>query len=222
MAVGGHPAEMQTIQGQGQAGRGLRPAGGAGDHLGQHGVEVHRHRRAGFHPAVPAHRRFVGWLEGGQGPHRGKEPGRRVLGVEPGLDGVPGRGHVVLGKAQRLAHRHPELLADQVDVGHLLGDRVLDLEPGVDLQEIELAGVVVEQELDRARRPVADRAGQPHRGLTHPGPQIGVHRGRRRLLDDLLVAALYGTLPFAEMDAVAVGVGQDLDLDMAGPGHVPL
>jgi hypothetical protein len=37
--------------------------------------------------------------------------------------------------AQGLALSDAELLSDQVNAGYLFGDRVLDLESGVDLQE---------------------------------------------------------------------------------------
>ena len=53
-----------------------------------------------------------------------------------------------------------QLQLDQVDAaGDQLGDRVLDLEPGVHLQEVGLAGGVVEQELDGAGVDVADLRG---------------------------------------------------------------
>ena len=55
---------------------------------------------------------------------------------------------VVLGERQRLAGRDPDLLGDEVEPGHHLGDRVLDLEPGVHLEEEEVAVLV--EELDGA------------------------------------------------------------------------
>ena len=63
-------------------------------------------------------------------------------------------------KGERLAGRDEELQLDEVDPlaadpDDLLGDRVLDLEAGVHLEEVELAGRVVEQELDRAGAGVA-------------------------------------------------------------------
>ena len=45
----------------------------------------------------------------------------------------------------------------------------------------------------------------------------GVDRDRRRLLDDLLVAALQRALALAEVDEVAVAVAEDLHLDVARP-----
>ena len=65
--------------------------------------------------------------------------------------------------AQRLAVGDPELLADQVDAGGLLGDRVLDLQPRVDLEERDGA-VRADQVFDGAGAVVAglpaDRLGR--------------------------------------------------------------
>ena len=52
---------------------------------------------------------------------------------------------------------------DQVGAGDHLGDRVLDLQPGVHLQEVELA-VGGQDELHRAGAPVVDGLGRLHRG----------------------------------------------------------
>ena len=43
-----------------------------------------------------------------------------------------------------------DLRLDDVDAGHLLGDRVLDLDARIDLDEVEGAGIGIHQELDRA------------------------------------------------------------------------
>ena len=63
--------------------------------------------------------------------------------------------HAALGLADRRAGSDPDLRLDQVDAGHLLGDRVLHLDPRIDLDEIGSPGVHVVEELDRARVPVA-------------------------------------------------------------------
>ena len=60
---------------------------------------------------------------------------------------------VVLGERQRLARGDPDLLGDEVDARHQLGDGVLDLQAGVHLEEEELAVLV--EELDGAGVEVA-------------------------------------------------------------------
>ena len=94
-----------------------------------------------------------------QGAAAGRqEAAGRVLGVDPRLDGVPGQPHVVLAERQGLAGGDAQLLLDEVEAGDQLGDRVLDLQPGVHLHEERLVGGVAgDDELDRAGAGVADR-----------------------------------------------------------------
>src|SRR5262249_13798407 len=65
----------------------------------------------------------------------GKEPVRRILGVDPALDRMTADRHVPLPHGQRLARRDEQLLANQVDTRHGLGHRVLDLYARVHLHE---------------------------------------------------------------------------------------
>ncbi len=68
---------------------------------------------------------------------------------------------------------------------------------------------------------IPDRLRRRHRRRAHPLPQLGGHRHRRRLLDQLLVSPLHRALALAEMNR-APGVGQDLELDVPGPLDVLL
>ena len=61
---------------------------------------------------------------------------------------------VVLRERQLLAGGDHQLLAHQVDAGDHLGDRMLDLDAGVHLDEVEAAVLV--QELERAGAAIAD------------------------------------------------------------------
>ncbi len=90
---------------------------------------------------------------------------------------------------------------------------MLDLQPRVHLQKVEIA-VAVDDELHRAGAPVADRLGKRDGLRAHRGARGGVEERRRRLLDDLLVAALDGAFALAEVDDVAMRVGEHLDLDV--------
>ena len=103
---------------------------------------------------------------------------------------------------QRLARGDPQLRADEVDVGDLLGDRVLDLDARVHLDE-DVAPVGVEQELDGARVDVADLPGERDGVGADPLAQLGVEVGRGRDLDDLLVAPLHRAVALVEVDDVA-------------------
>ena len=105
-------------------------------------------------------------------PGPGQEVAARVLGVDPALDrGAPRRG---LDVGERPAERHRELERDEVEPGHHLGHRVLHLEPGVHLEEVERA-VLVHDAFDRAR---VDVAGLRRRA--RPPPRRTARGSRRR------------------------------------------
>jgi hypothetical protein len=91
---------------------------------------------------------------------------------------------------------------------------VLDLEPGVHLEECGFAAAV-DQELAGPRAHVADRSRQGQGRSPEPGAEGGIDAGRRRLLEHLLVASLDRAVALAEMDAVPVAIEEDLDLDVA-------
>src|SRR6476661_493151 len=97
---------------------------------------------------------------------------------------------------------------------------MLDLNPGVQLEEPEVAAV--EYELGGPRALVPDRAREGDRRVAHLRAQLGVERGRRRLLENLLVAALNRAVALAERRDAAVLVGEELDLDMARPLEIAL
>ena len=152
-------------------------------------------------------------------PVDGRKSVRRILGVEPGLDRVARERELLLALRQGLAPGDPELPLDQVGAGHELGHRMLDLEAGVHLHEVEALRVEpvrdVGDELDRAGADIADRRGRAHRGRPHRGAHRRRHAGRRRLLDHFLMAPLQRAVALEQMDRLAVPVGEHLDLDVA-------
>ena len=83
--------------------------------------------------------------------------------------------------------------------------------------------VGVDDELDGAGRPVADRGGRarPRTAASAARVAAGEVR-RRRLLDHLLVAALQRAVALAERDDLAAPVAEDLHLDVAGRDDEPL
>jgi hypothetical protein len=96
-----------------------------------------------------------------------------------------------------------------------LGDRVLDLEARVHLEEIELP-VGREQKLDGAGVAIAAGARRRDRHRPHLGAERGRQRGRRGFLDDLLVPPLDRAVALAKVHGVSRRVGEHLDLDVTG------
>ena len=151
----------------------------------------------------------------------GQEAVGRVLGVEAGLDGVPGHLDLRLRQRQRLAGGDAQLPFDEVEAGDRLGDGMLDLQARVHLDEVpgrvgrELAAL--DQELDRAGALVGHRLGAGDGGRGDLGAQLRRHARRRGLLDHLLVAPLQRAVALEQVHDVAVGVAEHLHLDVAGP-----
>src|SRR6185503_15707565 len=113
------------------------------------------------------------------------------------------------------------LVRDEVAAGDELRHRMLDLEAGVHLEEEEGAAVR-EEELARPGALVADGLRDPERRVGEAAAGRRADGRRRRLFEDLLVAALDRAVALAEMDAVAVAVEQELDLDVARSLDQPL
>ena len=184
------------------------------DQLGDHRVVVHRDLATLVHPGVDAHAvAFDRRQETHQAPGGRQEAAERVFCVDPALHRPADQRDVVLRHRQLLAGGDADHLLDQIDAGDVLGHRVLDLQAGVHLEEVEVL-VGTDDELDGAGRLVLHRLGQRDRLFAHRLARLGVEEGARRLFDDLLVTPLDRTLPLVQIERVAERVGQDLDLDV--------
>ncbi len=109
-----------------------------------------------------------------------------------------------------------DLALHDVDAGHLFGDRVLDLNPRIDLDEIKVSRVGVDEKLDGSRVLVAQLPADGERRLAQFLADFGIQIGSRRDLDNLLMPPLDRTIPLEEMDEISVQVAQQLDFDVAG------
>ena len=183
------------------------------DQLGHHRVVHRRHLGPRFDPRVDPHPGTGRLAVGGDRARRRGEVLVGGLGVDPALDRPAAQLDLLLGDRELLAGGDQDLLADDVDAGDHLGHAVLDLDPGVHLEEEVLVADL--HALDRAGAAVADRRRRVGRDPADPLAHLGVHMGARGLLDHLLVAALDRAVALAEVDHVAVRVGEHLDLDVA-------
>ena len=220
--VGLQPGHMAVGQRLAQVGKCAGAVGAVHDQLGDHRVVEHADRITLFDAGIDAHlRRRRRQGQRAQRTGGGQEAGIRILGVEPHLDRVALLRDLFLRQRQRFAGGHAQLPFHQVQAGDHFGDRVLDLQPGVDLHEIEVA-VRIDDELHGAGVDIPDRTRGGDRGLAHGRAQLrGQERGGR-FLQHLLVAALGRAFALVEVDHLAVGVGEDLDLDVPRRAHVPL
>ena len=183
--------------------------------LGDHRVVEHGDLGALDHARVDAYATlFRRRAEGLQPPDGGREIALRPLRIDARLDGPAVEADILLAEGERLACRHTQHLLHEVQPGDHLRHRMFHLEAGVHLQEVEIA-LTVHDELDRAGRAVVDGAGERHGAGAHFLAERLVDERARAFLDHLLVAALDRAFALAEMDGIAMRIGQHLDLDMA-------
>ena len=95
---------------------------------------------------------------------------------------------------------------------------MLDLNSWVDLDEIVRAGVVIDEEFDRAGVFVLHRAADRQGGLADFAAQCGIEVGRRGDFDDLLMPPLHRAVPLEQMDKIAVLVAEKLHFDVPRAG----
>ena len=211
-----HPFEHELAQRAAHAGARLLAIPPPHHELREQRVVVDRDLVAAVDAGVVPHPGPLREAHAIDAPRPGEEARERVLGDDARLHRPAARLGGPVAEGERPALGDPDLLGHQVQAGHHLGHRVLDLEPRVDLEKVELAARI-EDELDRAGAAVArllrDPAGRGREALA----QRGGEGGRRGLLEQLLMAALDRALALAQADHPPRGVGQDLGLDVPRP-----
>ena len=115
---------------------------------------------------------------------------------------------------QRGASCNENLGAHEINAGDLLGDRMLDLNAGVHLDEEPLFFIHVVEKLDRTGIVVANALRQPHGGIAKIPAYALVERHRWRDLDHHLVTPLHRAIPLVQVEHISVAVSHNLHLDM--------
>ena len=149
----------------------------------------------------------------GNQPRTGHK-GFRMFRIDPIFNGVTMKAHLILGDGQGQARRHAQLFFDQINARDGLGDAVFHLQAGVHFNEIKLPLRI--QKLKRAGAVIPNIFGGFHRN----GPDVGTlgigEGGGGGFLQNLLVAALQGTITLPQMNDVAVLIPQQLNFDVTG------
>ena len=137
-----------------------------------------------------------------------------VLGVDAALDGVALDLDVFLFVGELFTSGDLDGGLDDVDSGDHLGDWVLDLNAGVDLEHVEVL-VFVHEELDGRGAGVVGGLDEFGRGFADFLDLLSFDERSGCFFDDFLVTALHGAIAFPEVDGVAVLVTDALDFDMS-------
>ena len=114
-----------------------------------------------------------------------------------------------------LAGGDTDLAAHQVDAGHQLRDRVLDLNARVDFDEIEFV-VLVDQELASAGIEIIGFLDEADRGVANRTADSTRQVRSRRFLDQFLMPPLQGAVAFPQVNEVAVPIAENLHFDVSG------
>lgn len=134
------------------------------------------------------------------------------------LEGKTSRGDVILSQTKLLERRAScdlNLCCYNIDTCDFLGDGVLDLDSGIDLDEV-VAVLLVNQELSCTRIAVLDALRQPDGIGQNVVARLNRQILRRRNLNDLLVATLDGAITLVQMHNVSKVVTKKLDLNVLG------
>ena len=202
------------VEGAAEARDGFFARVAPGDEFAEEGIVIVGNGPAFVDAVVKADAGAAGDTAGEDFSWRGEEIVVGIFGVQANFHGVTAGRDGFPFEGEPMAGSNGDLEFDEVEARDLLGDGMLDLQAGVNLEEIEIE-VGVDEKLDGAGVDVAARAGKAHGGIAHFFAELGSDDGGRGLFDHFLVAALHRTFAFAEGDDAAVGVGKDLDFDVA-------
>jgi hypothetical protein len=136
----------------------------------------------------------------------------RILRANARFDGMAPAGDVSLRKWQAVAGRDTKHGLHDVDAGDHFGHGVLDLKPGIDLQEI--IAVAADDEFDRTDATIAEPVPKPDGILKHPFAKRGRQVGGGGFLNQLLMTTLQRAFALKQMDDVALAVSGDLHFDV--------
>src|SRR5690606_15590542 len=153
--IGLHAFDYHFRQGDFHARYGLLACVAVGDELGDHGIVVGWHGIACEHVRIHADT-GAAWRVPVGDPARTRRELERVFGVDPAFDGVALELHVALAQGELLAGSDQYLLLNQIDAGNHLGNRVLNLNTGIHLDEEEFTVFV--KKLEGARTAIIDLA----------------------------------------------------------------
>ena len=108
----------------------------------------------------------------------------------------------------------PNLFLDQIDTRHHFSNRMLHLNPGIDLHEVKVS-FLIQKKLHRPDIAIVRSLDGFHRHSPDLSTKLVVDDRGWGFLDQLLMPPLDGAVTFPEMNHPALLISQDLHFDMA-------
>ena len=208
--VVGHTEQRKLAERIDQPPARLLASSAVADEFGEQAVVPGRHFGASRQVRVEAHTRASRNAQMKHGSGGGTKVILRIFGVDSAFDRGAARSRWLRHLAAR---RDSQLLAHQVASESHLGHRMLDLQPRVDFEEIEV--VALDQELRGAGVGVVRCTGKLEGGIDHLRAHLIAESGRRRLLDNFLMPPLNRAVTLAERDHLAMLVAKNLYFDVS-------
>jgi hypothetical protein len=109
---------------------------------------------------------------------------------------------------------HEDLRADDINAGNDLGNRVLDLHARIHFDEVESAGIDIEQKFDRSGAEVIGRTSDLDRGFTQFFANPGVKIDGGSHLHHFLMTSLNGAITLVQVEDIPVLISQNLHFDV--------
>ena len=119
------------------------------------------------------------------------------------------------GLKEGLALGDQNLCLHNVDAGDLFGDRMLDLNPGVYFDKIKLFALYIHQKFNGASAFIPDMGANFTSQITNFTALGLAEIWRWGAFNDLLIASLNRAVALVKMIDVAVGISQNLHLDVS-------
>ncbi len=201
------------IERRGELRHGFRAGCALDDDLGEHRIVEGRDLGSRRDPAIDTH--GFGKTHLREQARRRLEVPCRIFSIEPHFDGVALRRALILCEITEIAGGLPHHHLDEIEAGHLLRHRMLDLKPRVHFEEVEFLFRRIIDELDGPRRFVSNGFAKTHGRLLECAAHIIRQIGRWCFFDHFLVTALRRAVAFTKRDDPALAIAKYLHLDVA-------
>ena len=125
---------------------------------------------------------------------------RGIFGIDPAFDRATFPVNFFLLQSQAFAVGNRDLLRNNVNFGDRLRNRMFHLNASIHFEEVEGVPIDINQKFDGACAAIQEALCKLHRGFMNARAKI---RGKSRcgsVFDQLLVAPLNRTVPFAQMN----------------------